>query len=122
MYVVRRAFRNYNQMIIPGSIIEPGNIKWFKTRLKDRAIVEVNAHNFEQWFAYFKAKFGVELADPVATDSLAEGKSDEIDSYEDKINVTDSEEYEEDEEVHDTEPEEPAVAKATTAKRVVVKV
>lgn len=61
MYVARRAFRNYNSMILPGSVVEPGSIKWFKTRFKDRLIVEVNAHNFEQWAAYFKAKFGVTL-------------------------------------------------------------
>lgn len=61
MFVARRAFRNCNQMILPGSVVEPGNIKWFKTRLKDRIIVEVAAHNFEQWYKYFKEKFGVLL-------------------------------------------------------------
>lgn len=61
MYVVRRAFRNNGQIMLPGSTVEPGSIKWFKTRLKDRIIVEVNAQNFKQWNEYFKEKFGVTL-------------------------------------------------------------
>lgn len=61
MYVVRRPFRNKGTRLLPGSIVEPGNIKWFKTRLKDRDIVEVNEHNFDTWRNYFAAKFHVEL-------------------------------------------------------------
>lgn len=61
MYVARRAFRNYNQMILPGSIVEPAGIKWFKTRLKDRVIIEVTPQNFSEWNEYFKQKFGVSL-------------------------------------------------------------
>lgn len=72
MYVVRRAFRNNNQMILPGSVVEPGSIKWFKTRLKDRIIVEVNAQNFNQWNEYFKAKFGVTLEKEEAKEEAKE--------------------------------------------------
>lgn len=61
MYVVRRAFRNFNQMILPGSTVEPGSVKWFKTRLKDKYIVEVNAHNFDTWRAYFLEKYHVDI-------------------------------------------------------------
>ena len=61
MYVARKAFRNNGQMITPGSAVEPGEVKWFKTRLKDRVIVEVNAHNFDMWRDYFVGKFGVNI-------------------------------------------------------------
>lgn len=74
MYVVRRPFRNFNCMMLPGSIVEPGSIKWFKTRLKDRFIVEVNAQNFEQWRAYFKGKHGIDLEE-LRDDSNAEDTS-----------------------------------------------
>lgn len=79
MYVVRRAFRNFNQMMLPGSTVEPGSVKRFKTRLKDRFIVEVNAQNFEQWRVYFNGKFGVDLATLTAeteTETETEVKTD----------------------------------------------
>lgn len=61
MYVVRRPFRNAGQMVLPGSIVEPGNIKFFKARLRDRVIIEVSEHNFDDYNEYFKAKFGVPI-------------------------------------------------------------
>ena len=61
MYVVRRPFRNVGQMVLPGSIVEPGNIKFFKARLRDRVIIEVSEHNLDEYDEYFKAKFGVSL-------------------------------------------------------------
>ena len=77
MYVARRAFRNYNQMILPGSIVEPGSVKWFKTRLKDRIIVEVNAHNFDEWNAYFKGKFGISLTKETPVETPKEAPKEE---------------------------------------------
>lgn len=64
MYVARKAFRNYGVIILPGSVVEPGSIKWFKTRLKDRDIIEITAHNFEQYAEYFRVRHGVELKKP----------------------------------------------------------
>lgn len=61
MFVVRKSFRNYNQMVLPGTIVEPGSIKWFKNRFKDRYIVEVNEQNFDKWEEYFVGKYGVSL-------------------------------------------------------------
>ena len=61
MYVVRRSFRNYNQMMVPGSVVEPGSIKRFKTRLRDRDIVEVSEQDFDKWNAYFLGKFGIPI-------------------------------------------------------------
>lgn len=61
MLVVRRSFRNYGEMMLPGSVVEPGSIKWLKSRIKDRYIVEVTAHNFDYWSKYFIGKFGVQL-------------------------------------------------------------
>ena len=65
MYVARKAFRNYGVMVLPGSVVEPGSVKWFKTRLKDRDVVEVNAHNFDQYAEYFRVRHGIELKKPV---------------------------------------------------------
>lgn len=64
MYVARKAFRNYGVMILPGSAVEPGSIKWFKTRLKDRVVVEITAHNFDQYAEYFRVRHGIELKKP----------------------------------------------------------
>ena len=61
MYVVRRSFRNFNQMLEPGSVVEPGNVKRFKSRLNDGHIVEVTERDFDRWNAYFKGRFGVEI-------------------------------------------------------------
>ena len=76
MYVVRRPFRNYGEVLTPGSIIEPGNIKRFKSRLSERVIVEVTAQTFDNWNEYFIEKFGVTLALPDVT-----GVADETASY-----------------------------------------
>ena len=61
MYVVRRAFRNFGEMVTPGSTVEPGNIKRFKFRLTNGYIVEVSEQDFDKWREYFKVRFGVEL-------------------------------------------------------------
>lgn len=85
MYVARRAFRNYNQMVLPGSVVEPGSTKWFKTRLKDKTIVEINAHNFKQWAEYFKEKFGVTLKQEEPKDeNKDEGVDASVDEATDK--------------------------------------
>ena len=64
MYVVRRSFKNFGEAMLPGSIVEPGSIKRFKTRLNDRYIVEVHAQDFDKWNKYFKDKLGVEIKLP----------------------------------------------------------
>ena len=64
MYVVRRAFRNYNEMQVPGSVVEPGTIKHFKSRLRERDIVEVSEQDFDKWNQYFLGKFGVPINVP----------------------------------------------------------
>ena len=69
MYVVRRAFRNYGQMMAPGSIVEPGTVKRFKSRFNDGHIVEVHEHDFEKWQKYFKERIGVELKMPEAPEA-----------------------------------------------------
>ena len=48
----------------PGSTVEPGAIKRFKSRLNDRHIVEVHEQDFEKWQRYFKERVGVELKHP----------------------------------------------------------
>ena len=48
-------------MMTPGSIVEPGDIKWFKTRLRDRDVIEVHEQDLDKWEAYFNVKFGVSI-------------------------------------------------------------
>ena len=71
MYVVRRAFRNYGQMMAPGSIVEPGTVKRFKSRLNDGHIVDVNEQDIEKWKKYFKERIGVDIN--FATGGTVEG-------------------------------------------------
>ena len=61
MYVVRRAFRNYGQMMAPGSVVEPGAIKRFKSRLNDGHIVDIREQDIEKWQKYFKERIGVDI-------------------------------------------------------------
>lgn len=67
MYLVRRSFRNYGQMMVPGSVVEPGSIKRFKSRLNDGKIVEVTEHNFGKWEEWFRVRAGVQIHLPGAT-------------------------------------------------------
>ena len=75
MYVVKKSFRNYGQIIVPGSIVEPGTIKRFKSLLGEKRIIEVNEHNFKTWQEYFKVKFNIELPN----------NNSNIDSVEDSV-------------------------------------
>ena len=81
MFVVRRSFRNYNQMIAPGSVIEPGTIKRFKSRLRDRDIIEVPEQDFDEWNAYFIAKFGTPIG-PIEekAEEPSEGEGEQLNS------------------------------------------
>lgn len=67
MYVVRRAFRNYGQMMAPGSVVEPAAIKRFKSRVAEGRIVEVTEQNFSKWETYFKVRANatIQLPKPV---------------------------------------------------------
>ena len=72
MYVVRRAFRNYGQMMAPGSVVEPAAIKRFKTRLNDGHIVEVSEQNFDRWDKYFKERIGAAIQVPAKEEPVKE--------------------------------------------------
>ena len=61
MFVVRRAFRNNNKMLTPGSVVEPGDIKLFKTRLRDRRIIEVTEQSLDIWESYFNQKYNASI-------------------------------------------------------------
>lgn len=61
MYAVRRPFRNYGNIMVPGSIVEPSTIKRFKSRLTDGHIIEVTEQNFDKWQEVFKGRYGVTL-------------------------------------------------------------
>jgi hypothetical protein len=77
MYVVRKPFRNYGEVQLPGSIVEPGSIKWFKSRLKDRVIIEVNEHNFDKWREYFTGRYHVDITQNNNSDETQNDNSDE---------------------------------------------
>ena len=69
MFVVRRSFRNNGQMMAPGSVVEPGTIKRFKSRLNDGHIVEVSEQDFNKWDEYFKVRIGVPIQLPNASEA-----------------------------------------------------
>ena len=103
MYVVRRAFRNYGQMMAPGSVVEPGSIKRFKSRLNDKSIVEVSEHNFDMWDKYFRERMGVAIAVP------EEPETDEVKTDEVKTDEVKTDEAKTDE----VKPEEVKATKVT---------
>lgn len=63
MYIITRSFRGLNGPLLAGSTIDPANIKDFRYRLQQRHIVEVTEHNFEQYQAFFKDRYGIKMPD-----------------------------------------------------------
>ena len=62
MIVVRRPFRNLGKVLTVGTVIsDPTVIKHFKSRFAEGKLVEVNEHNFESYYNFFKKKYGVDL-------------------------------------------------------------
>lgn len=66
MYVVTRTFRDSNGVFSVGSIIEPTEVKTFKSRLQQKHIVDVNEQNIERWATFFKNRYGIDLRDTFA--------------------------------------------------------
>ena len=65
MIVVRRPFRNLGKVLTVGTVIsDPTVIKHFKSRFAEGKLVEVNEHNFESYYNFFKKKYGVDLPKP----------------------------------------------------------
>lgn len=64
MYVVRRAFRSYGSMLVPGTVVEPNKVKRFKSHLNERDIIEVTDDTFDAWNEYFTRKFGTPIIRP----------------------------------------------------------
>jgi hypothetical protein len=56
-------------MLVPGTVVEPKDIKLFKTRLRDRNIIIVNEADFDKWNEYFKNKFGTGIKVPEQNDA-----------------------------------------------------
>lgn len=67
MYVVRRAFRSYGSMLVPGTVVEPNKVKRFKSHLNERDIIEVTNDTFDAWNEYFTRKFGTPIIRPADT-------------------------------------------------------
>lgn len=66
MYVVTRTFRDSNGVFSVGSIVDPTEIKTFKSRLQQRHIVDVNELNVERWATFFKNRYGIDLKEKFA--------------------------------------------------------
>lgn len=66
MYVITRTFRDSNGVFSVGSIIEPTEVKTFKSRLQQKHIVDVNEQNIERWATFFKNRYGIDLRDTFA--------------------------------------------------------
>lgn len=71
MYVVRRAFRSYGSMLVPGTVVEPNKVKRFKSHLNERDIIEVTNDTFDAWNEYFTRKFGTPIIRPADTPAEA---------------------------------------------------
>ena len=74
MYVVRRSFRNFGEVLTPGTVVQPGDIKRFKTKLNERVIIAVSENDFDAWNAYFEKKLGVSIKVP---ETSSEDQSEE---------------------------------------------
>lgn len=62
MYIVKRSFRNFGQVLTVGTeITDPAVIKHFKSRLGAGDIIVVTEQNYDTCKAYFKTKYGVDL-------------------------------------------------------------
>lgn len=66
MYVVTRTFRDSNGVFSVGSIVDPTEVKTFKSRLQQRHIVDVNELNVERWATFFKNRYGIDLKEKFA--------------------------------------------------------
>lgn len=66
MYVVTRTFRDSNGVFSVGSIVDPTEVKTFKSRLQQRHIVDVNELNVERWATFFKNRYGIDLREKFA--------------------------------------------------------
>lgn len=62
MYIVTRTFRDSNGVFSVGSIVEPTEVKTFKSRLQQRHIVDVNEQNISKWALFFKNRYNIDLA------------------------------------------------------------
>lgn len=72
MYVVKRAFRNYGHVMVPGSVVEPETTKRFKSRLKDGHIINVHEQDIDKYKEYFRVRHGVELVVPTPAEESAD--------------------------------------------------
>ena len=122
MYVVRRPFRNYGNIMVPGSIVEPSTIKRFKSRLTDGHIIEVTEQNFDKWQEVFKGRYGVTLQrieDATVEDATVEDATVEDATVEE---ATVEEATVEEDPAKETPLEKPAVQKVAIKKVVAAKV
>lgn len=63
MYVVTRTFRDSNGVFSVGSVVEPTEVKTFKSRLQQKHIVDVSERNIDKWVSFFRNRYGLDLSD-----------------------------------------------------------
>lgn len=62
MYVVTRTFRDSNGVFSVGSVVEPTEVKTFKSRLQQKHIVDVSERNIDKWVSFFRNRYGLDLS------------------------------------------------------------
>lgn len=63
MYIVTRTFRDSNGVFSVGSVVEPTEVKTFKSRLQQKHIVDVSERNIDKWVLFFRNRYGLDLSD-----------------------------------------------------------
>lgn len=65
MYVVTRTFRDAKGVFIAGTVVEPTDVRTFRSRLADRHIINVDECDIDRWGAFFKNRYGIDLLELV---------------------------------------------------------
>jgi membrane protein involved in colicin uptake len=77
-YVVRRPFKTNGIMYEVGSVIpDPTLIRFFKTKLRDKKIVEVNGANFSKIAEYIKVRAGIDITERLSEADVNKNIKDE---------------------------------------------
>lgn len=61
MYVVTRTFRDAKGVFTAGTVVEPTDVRTFRSRLADRHIINVDECDMDRWVAFFKNRYGIDL-------------------------------------------------------------
>lgn len=74
MYIVTRTFRDANGVFSVGSVVEPTDVKAFKSRVQQRHIINIDEQNVDKWSQYFINRHGIDLSEKLA--QIASGEKE----------------------------------------------